>query len=207
MPKKVLRGFLSLVIVAGIVLALWPLGQSVYAQWNQKQLQAEWKQKTQNYKGVRTSTRKTKPQSSRPKPQAPLPKWPDTRLVIPDADVDVVVLDGWDDKTLRRAPSHRRGSANPGQPGNCVIAGHRNVYGSYFYKVDSLLAGAPIELRTPDETYYYRVISVAAVSETDTSVLQPPSEPGAAPLLTLVTCTIPRTPSRVIVQAALETSE
>ena len=207
MSKKLLRGFLSLVIVAGIVLALWPLGQSVYAQWSQKQLQAEWKQKTQNNKAVQASARKAKPQTSGPKPQAPRPKWPDTRLVIPDADVDVVVLDGWDDNTLRRAPSHMRGSANPGQPGNCAIAGHRNVYGSYFYKVDSLLAGAPIELRTLEKTFYYRVVSVVPVSETDTSVLQPPTEPGATPLLTLVTCTIPRTPSRVIVQAALETSE
>lgn len=197
MPKKVLRGFLSLVIVAGVLLALWPLGQSVYAQWNQKQLQSDWKQKTHPVKAA--AIPKATPQTSRP-------KWPDTRLVIPDADVDVVVLDGWDDSTLRRAPSHMTGSANPGQSGNCAIAGHRNVYGSYFYKVDSLMAGAPIELRTPDKTFVYRVISVTAVSETDTSVLQPPSEPNATPLLTLVTCTIPRTPNRIIVKAMFETS-
>ena len=197
MSKKVLRRFLSLVMVAGILLALWPLGQSVYAQWNQKKLQSAWKQKNHLSKAAPIP---------KAKPQAPRLKWPDTRLVIPDADVDVVVLDGGDDNTLRRAPSHMTGSANPGQPGNCAIAGHRNVYGSYFYKVDSLMAGAPIELRTPDKTFVYRVISVTAVSETDTSVLQPPTQPNSAPLLTLVTCTIPRTPNRIIVKAMFETS-
>lgn len=200
MPKKVLRNLLSLIIVAGIALALWPLGQSVYANWNQQQLKQQWA------KTPKTKTPKTAAPNQKPKAKSQKPAWPDTRLVIPDADVDVVVLDGWDDKTLRRAPSHMPGSANPGAAGNCAIAGHRNVYGSYFYKVDSLMAGAPIELRTPDKTFVYRVISVVAVSETDTSVLQPPTEPNASPLLTLVTCTIPRTPNRIIVKAMFETS-
>ena len=126
--------------------------------------------------------------------------------MIRDAGVDVVVLDGWDDKTLRRAPSHLPGTANPGQAGNCAIAGHRNVYGSYFYKVDSLMAGSPIELETPEGTFVYRVISVVAVSETDFSVLKPPAGEDKTPLLTLVTCTIPRTPNRIIVKAMLESS-
>lgn len=184
------------------MLALWPLGQSVYANWNQRQLKQEWAAKPKTK--IAPNTFKTP--KSKPKNQSPKVVWPDTRLVIPDAGVDVIILDGWNDKTLRRAPAHMTGSANPGQMGNCAIAGHRNVYGSYFYKIDLLLAGAPIELRTPDQTFVYRVISVTAVSETDTSVLQPPSGPDLTPLLTLVTCTIPRTPNRIIVKAALETS-
>ena len=200
MPKKVLRSVLSLIIIAGILLALWPLGQSVYANWNQRQLKQQWAQQPKT-KVAQAATKTPKSQT-----KAPKSVWPDTRLIIPDADVDVVILDGWDDATLRRAPSHMSGSANPGQAGNCAIAGHRNVYGSYFYKIDSLMAGAPIELRTPDQTFVYRVISVTAVSETDTSVLQPPTGTDLTPLLTLVTCTIPRTPNRIIVKAALETS-
>lgn len=198
MPKSVLRGLLNAVICAGVLLALWPLGQSVYAHWSQRQLKRQWKQNPQA---------KVAPvKSQKPKAKSQHLPWPDTRLIIPDAEVDVVVLDGWDDKTLRRAPSHMPGSANPGQKGNCAIAGHRNVYGSYFYKVDSLMAGAPIEIQTSDGTFMYRVISVAAYSETDTSALQPPPDPNSPPLLTLVTCTIPRTPNRIIVRAMLETS-
>jgi len=200
MPKKILRGVLSLIIVAGIMLALWPLGQSVYANWNQRQLKQEWAAKP------KTKATPSTPKTPKSKVKVQKSVWPDTRLVIPDADVDVVILDGWNDQTLRRAPAHMTGSANPGQAGNCAIAGHRNVYGSYFYKVDSLMAGAPIELRTPDQTFVYRVISVTAVSETDTSVLQPPTSPDLTPLLTLVTCTIPRTPNRIIVKAMLENS-
>jgi len=200
MPKPLLRGLLNAVIFIGILLALWPLGQSVYAHWNQRQLKQNWQQAT------KTKVAQEKPKSPKPKAKIARSPWPETRLVIPDAGVDVIVLDGWDDKTLRRAPSHMSGSANPGQIGNCAIAGHRNVYGSHFYKVDTLLAYAPIELQTPQGTFVYRVISVGAYSENDMSVLQPSADPKSPALLTLVTCTIPRTPHRVIVRAMLETS-
>ena len=185
-------------ICVGILLALWPLGQTVYAHWNQRQLKRQWKQNP--------PTKVAQVKSQKPKAKTQTPPWPQTRLIIPEAGVDVMVLDGWDDKTLRRAPSHMPSSANPGKAGNCAIAGHRNVYGSYFYKVDSLLAGSAIELQTSDATYTYRVISVAAHSETDSAVLQPPADPNSPPVLTLVTCTIPRTPSRIIVSAMLESS-
>lgn len=208
MTKQLLRNFLTLLIPIGILIALWPLGQSVYAHWNQRQLHAQWKnaentsapspqkasalQSTATQKTVRKTTRQ------------PKASWIPTRLIIPDANVDAVVLSGWDEGTLKRAPGHWPASALPGQPGNCAIAGHRNVYGSPFYRVDTLQPGAPIELRTGKTRYYYRVIEVKAVFDTDITVLQPSPDPTMPPLLTLVTCTIPRTSNRIIVSAALE---
>lgn len=191
-------------MVAGVVLALWPLGQSVYANWNQQQLRAEWEQSSRQPESAPPKKTSASPGSAQTKAAKPRPKWPKTRLVIPDADVDVIVLDGWDDDTLKRAPGHWPASALPGQAGNCAIAGHSNVYGSPFYKINGLRPGAPIELRTPQATYLYRVIEVKSVIDTDTSVIQPSSDPEMPPLLTLVTCTIPRTLNRVVVSASLE---
>jgi len=191
-------------MVAGIALALWPLGQSVYANWSQQQLRAEWEQSSQKSEPAQPKKASASPSIAKPKSEQPRAKWPKTRLVIPDADVDVIVLDGWDDNTLKRAPGHWPTSALPGQAGNCAIAGHSNVYGSPFYKINGLQPGAPIELRTPQGTYLYRVLEVKSVVDTDTTVIQPPTDPQMPPLLTLVTCTIPRTLHRVVVSASLE---
>jgi sortase A len=206
MKKQLLRSALSTLMVAGIVVALWPLGQTAYSQWSQRNLQAQWKAAAQNKQGVSKNRAKSAAKkSASPAPvSAPArPPWPATRIVIRDAGTDAVVLDGWDESTLRRAPGHLPASAVPGAPGNCVIAGHRNVYGSPFYNVDKLMAGAPIELQTPDGTYTYTVVSVFAATDSDQTVMQPPSEPDAKPQLTLITCTIPRTSNRIIVSAIL----
>jgi sortase A len=204
MSKQMLRSFLGLVMVAGIALALWPLGQSVYANWSQQQLRAEWEQSSLKTEPAQRKKASASPSIAKPKSEKPQAKWPKTRLVIPDADVDVIVLDGWDDNTLKRAPGHLPTSALPGQVGNCAIAGHSNVYGSPFYKINALQPGAPIELRTPQGTSLYRVLEVKSVVDTDVSVIQPSPDPQMPPLLTLVTCTIPRTLHRVVVTATLE---
>ena len=196
-------------MVAGVVLALWPLGQSVYANWNQQQLRADWEQNNrettpgQPQKAAAAPAIKPTKANSPAKSRQP---WPKTRLVIPDANVDVIVLDGWDDATLKRAPGHWPSSALPGQAGNCAIAGHSNIYGSPFYKINELQPGASIELRTPQATHLYRVLEVKSVVDTDTSVIQPSPDPQMPPLLTLVTCTIPRSFNRVVVTASLEPS-
>jgi sortase A len=201
MKQRLLRHTLRMLMAVGLIVALWPLGQTAYSQWNQRSLQAQWQQAT--YIRNREASSGKPAQHSKISARKAQPKFPETRLVIRDAGTDAVVLDGWDESTLRKAPGHLPGSANPGAPGNCVIAGHRNIYGSPFYHVDQLMAGAPIELRTPDATYTYTVINVFAATDSDQTVLRPPTQPYAKPLLTLITCTIPRTSNRIIVTAEL----
>lgn len=206
-PKRVLRSVLGLVMLGGLIVALWPLGQTAYSQWSQRELKAQWQQQAKvKDRESKITDRKLKTAHSEPETRNAKLPWPATRIVIPDASTDVVVLDGWEESTLRKAPGHLPGSANPGEKGNCVIAGHRNVYGSPFYHVDGLTAGAPIELRTPDATYTYNVIAVFGATDSDQTVLRPPTDPNAKPLLTLITCTIPRTSNRIIVQAELASS-
>jgi sortase A len=201
--KSAARFTLSLLVVLGIGLALWPVGQWAYARWNQQQLQDEWAQsrretpkKTQRSAAPQSRAEKT----SRSKPQArTLPR---TRIVSADMDLNAVVLSGFDEATLRRGPGHMPTSALPGEAGNCVIAAHRNVYGSYFYNVDKLYPGAQITLQTPDSDYNYTVISVQTVIDNDVSVLRPPADPNIAQL-TLITCFTQRTTSRICVIAQM----
>lgn len=220
--KRLLRALFSLLAVAGVVLALWPLGQNAYALWSQRALNAAWQHDSapettssnQQARKTRPAPRRNRPKLATASNQAgvtlPLAsttasdtaaKWPATRLIIPSINLDVVVVQGWSDADLRQGPGHCPASVLPGAAGNCLLAGHRNVYGSYFYRLDELGPGAEIKLRTHHETYLYKALYTTTVSDMDTTLLQPT---GAAARLTLLTCTLPHTSNRIAVIAERE---
>lgn len=207
--KRLLRHGLSLSFMIGLTLALWPVGQHLYGWWSQRQLMAQWPNRTvattattrtalsggaKSSAGKRTVVKKATRKVAAPAP------WPATRISIPDIGLDAVVVQGLDEKALASGPGHDPISSPPGQ-GNCVIAGHRNVYGSWFYRIDELWAGSLITLRTPEASYNYQVLTVQTVAESDSTVRHAPTELNAAPLLTLYTCTLPHTSNRIVVTA------
>ena len=117
------------------------------------------------------------------------------RLEIPRLDLHAFVVDGTSGFQLARGPAHFPGTALPGQPGNCAIAGHRNVYGSWFRDLNRLRPGDLIILRTPRQAFTYRVTRSRIVLSNDMSILRPT----AAPTVTLVTCMIPHARNRLVV--------
>ena len=223
-----MRGFvrflLSLAIVAGLVLAVWPIGQTLYGNWSQRRLAQQWQQ---NKTALKQATSKPQAKSlgaqkaskatggqitasagaespalvSLKAPRKKRAPWPLTKLSIPDIGLETFVVQGLDSASLRRGPGHDPNSSPLGK-GNCVVAGHRNVYGSYFYRLDELLPGSPIILENKDGQFTYTVNSVFTTPDTNLTVLQPPA-PNVEPLLTLITCTLPHTNNRIILQASL----
>ena len=131
---------------------------------------------------------------------------PPTRLVIPKLALDIPVLpvgvktvrEGgkaqvvWAD--VPNAGGFHKASAYPGNPGNTVINGHRDILGAVFRHLDRLTVGDEITLYVGDVTYLYYVTEALVVPETFAS-----AEQRAANLrlisympeerLTLVTCT------------------
>jgi sortase A len=120
------------------------------------------------------------------------------RLEIPRLGLSVVVLEGSDAGTLRLGVGRLPNSALPGDPGNVVLAGHRDTF---FRSLREIRPGDRISLRTPEGTFPYTVDWTTVVNPTDTSVLLPTP----APSLTLVTCYpfyyIGSAPRRFIVRA------
>ena len=49
------------------------------------------------------------------------------RLEVPSVNLATTVLEGSDDRTLRKASGHIEETPLPGQPGNIGIAGHRDT--------------------------------------------------------------------------------
>lgn len=122
------------------------------------------------------------------------------KLSIPEIGVSAMILEGDDEKTLRRAVGHIPGTALPEQSGTVGIAGHRDTF---FRNLGKLHANDAIVLETQLGTYLYRVSSTAVVAPNDTAVFRPHD----GNTLTLVTCYpfrfIGPAPRRFVVTARL----
>jgi sortase A len=121
------------------------------------------------------------------------------RIEIPRLGVSVIVAEGTDEATLRRAAGHIEGTQLPGLSGNVGIAGHRDTL---FRPLRNIRQDDVITLTTLQGQYRYRVLSTKVVSPHDVAVLNPDGHE----ILTLITCYpfyfIGPAPDRFIVRAA-----
>jgi len=83
------------------------------------------------------------------------------RIVIPAIDVRKVVVEGVKVEDLRNGPGHYKSTRIPGHKGNSGVAGHRTTYGAPFNRIDELLPGDEINVRTVQGFFTYRVMSAA----------------------------------------------
>jgi sortase A len=121
------------------------------------------------------------------------------RVEIPDLRLSAVVFQGTSDSILDRGVGHVDSSALPGQPGNVVLAAHRDTF---FRSLRNIHRGDAIRVTTPSGTHVYTVNSTEVVASTQTSVMNPTTKPS----LTLITCYpfyyVGNAPKRFIVQAS-----
>jgi sortase A len=80
-----------------------------------------------------------------------------TRLRIPKLGVNVVVVQGIDENSLRAGAGHYPETPLPCEVGDVAIAGHRTTYGKPFANIDRLAPGDKIVLATPVGTCVYQV--------------------------------------------------
>lgn len=129
---------------------------------------------------------------------------PATRLVIPKIGLDTPVkevtvkLGSW--QVADFAAGHNLGTANPGEVGNVVIAGHRDIRGSVFLRLPDLQKGDAFTLYSDSGVFHYVVTETFIVAPTDIGVMNPTTEATA----TLITCTpLGTSNQRFIVRAKL----
>jgi len=120
------------------------------------------------------------------------------RIEISSIGLMAIILEGTDDKTLRRAVGHISGTPLPGQPGNVAIAGHRDTF---FRPLRNIRKDDEVTLATLNGSYRYHVDSTKVVDPEDTEVL----DGSQNAILTLVTCYpftfVGSAPKRFIVRA------
>jgi sortase A len=120
------------------------------------------------------------------------------RLEIPRLGLSVIVIEGEDQTTLRRAAGHVPGTPLPGQPGNVGITGHRDTF---FRPLRNIQWNDTITFTTLEGEYRYRVVSTRVVSPDNGAVLDSTGDE----ILTLITCYpfyfVGPAPNRFIVRA------
>jgi len=120
------------------------------------------------------------------------------RIEIERLGVSVMVAEGDDGKTLRRAAGHVPGTALPGEPGNVAITAHRDTF---FRPLRNIRMDDVITVATLRGEYRYRVVATEIVRPNDVWVL----DPVGGEVLTLVTCHpfyfVGAAPNRFIVRA------
>jgi sortase A len=119
-------------------------------------------------------------EEARPWPWADL--HPLARLAVPSLHTDEIVLSGVNGATLAFGPGHVEHPAEPGEDGNCVIAGHRDTS---FRFLKDLKTGDEIRItdRRGAESLYI-VSGSSVVDKNETWVMSAEMEG----TLTLITC-------------------
>lgn len=103
------------------------------------------------------------------------------RIEIPRVGVSAPILEGVDDRTIRRAVGHFPETPLPPQAGNVALAAHRTTL---FYGLRHIRIGDTITLTTPRGAFRYTVERTWVVDPADVSVLDASTDK----ILTLVTC-------------------
>jgi sortase A len=129
-----------------------------------------------------------------------------TRIEIPKLGVNVVVVQGIDEDSLRAGAGHYPETPLPCSVGDVAIAGHRTTYGKPFANIDRLGPGDEIVLKTPVGSCVYRVTqNPFAVLPDNWSVVA--NTPGQF-TLTLTACHPKGSAShRLVIKAAMVSSD
>jgi sortase (surface protein transpeptidase) len=125
-----------LLLICGLLLILKPLAEHGYTYYQQLQLKNELKQ-TEDIKDSMADNHQIKPPFL---------------LEIPSISVEAVVVEGVEDKDLRRGPGWDPRGVYPGMEGKLIIAAHNNVYGSYFKDLHKLKAGDMVYIASTKES-------------------------------------------------------
>ena len=104
------------------------------------------------------------------------------RIEIPSVQLTVMMREGVDESSLRKAAGHLPASALPGEAGNVVVLGHRDTF---FRPLRGIAQGDPIRVKTRNGSFRYVVDLIQVVPPEQSLTFQ---EAMPAKSLTLITC-------------------
>ncbi|HEV8097585.1 MAG TPA: class E sortase [Gaiellaceae bacterium] len=184
--RRIVRVTGTLMLAAGIAVLVWVLVvwrwqdpfTAVYTTWKQHQLSRSYEQRAEDFSAptfrttasngvtaaqIRATARRYRLESKRGQAVG--------RLRVPRLGLDMVVVEGTDDASLKKGPGRDRRTYMPGEGQLIYIAGHRTTYLAPFAHIERMKAGDPITLEVPYGTFRYRVIRHRIVGADDLAVL------------------------------------
>ncbi|HSC49016.1 MAG TPA: class D sortase, partial [Gaiellaceae bacterium] len=94
------------------------------------------------------------------------------RLRVPRLGLNMVLVDGTDDSSLKKGPGRDRRTYMPGEGQLVYIAGHRTTYLAPFAHIERMRAGDPVTIELPYGTFVYRVFRTQIVPANDLAALR-----------------------------------
>ncbi len=192
-----------ILIGAGGFLVFRGIHEYVESQQSQQQIADTWKDES----ALPDLPERLQPKNLPPGYSAPLrvPRGkPFSHLEIPRLHTSLYVVEGSDPQSLKRGPGHVKGSAMPGERGNCVIAGHRDLH---FRALKDIKLGDQVYVQDAQGKFCYRVTGTKIISPKQIEVLQPTKDSE----LHLITCYpfyfLGHAPQRFVVTAQLESAD
>ncbi|MBT2293424.1 class D sortase [Paenibacillus albidus] len=216
-----MRKFSYLIILAGILLMLYPKGSEWYSNWQEQKLlqEAELSYSESTPAPVDPDLKSKYAQVTQllaeesvldETAQAPVKEEPEVKVggkVIAVIEIDKInlklpVLEDATKANMKHAAAHMLETAPIGESGNAAIAAHRaRTKGRLFNRLNEVAIGDEITVKTSGEVYNYEVYDISIVEPTDVSVLDGNNEDK---ILTLITCDPLVDPThRLIVHAKL----
>ena len=183
-PRPLSRTIGLLLMVGGAALLAWtvvtwqwrdPL-TSVYTAWQQHRLAERLEEVARDPRLAARSVDVDDPSAIATRYRLLLAKGePVARLRVPRLGLDVVVVNGTDEATLRKGPGLDPRSFMPGEGKLVYLAGHRTTYLAPFAEIDRLEIGDRIVLEPPYGRFEYVVTGHRIVDDRDLSVLRSPA--------------------------------
>ena len=97
------------------------------------------------------------------------------RIVVGRIGLNMVLVNGTDEETLKKGPGRDLRSYMPGENRLVYIAGHRTTYLAPFSHINDIRNGDYIRLEMPYGTFVYRAYKHRIVVASDMSVLRSPN--------------------------------
>ena len=163
---------MPLLVIALVLLGLWQCGSGAWiylkAELAQVLLQRAWADTVAGQEHVT------------PWPWADT--WPVARLIVPDQNIDQIVLEGAYGRTLAFGPAHVESSGGMGNPGTAILTGHRDTH---FRFLDKLQPNEAILIQTRTGAWLRFAVQDRQVVNSRTASISAQED---AATLVLVTC-------------------
>lgn len=181
----------TILILLGIVLFCVPVLGTLYNNYQQDKMYAQYKEQLQKELAqldetfAAEATDQNVAENAGMKKEPVVPKGVMGRIKIPAISSDLMLLEGTSSQQLRWGAGHVSGTKMPGETGNCSIAAHRDyTFGTYFSRLDELKTGNEIIVEYNGAVFKYQVSESFIVSPEEVSVLSNTEDAS----ITLITC-------------------
>ena len=215
-----MRKFSYVLILAGILIMLYPKANEWYNDWQQEKLlesaelstiestpppdlKSRYAEVTKLLAEESVLDAQAQPlETEKPEPEIEVGGKVIALIEIDKIDLKLPVLEGATKANMKHAAAHMKETTPIGEIGNAAIAAHRaRTTGRLFNRLNEVVIGDTITVKTSDQTYNYEVYDISVVLPSNVSVLDGNNKDK---ILTLITCDPLVDPThRLIVHAKL----